>query len=137
MAQKKLAIVFLCSDWRLHRPVINLNARLIEHLGVEGMDLFVLPGPDGLWQEKRKAELDVTISQLKMLIKAHNPCVLALAGHEDCAAHKVCDADHETDTLKSAKLVREASGFTGPMHAMLLTHESDDDWGLKALAVIS
>jgi len=137
MAEKKIAIALVCSDWRFHRPNVKLNARLIEALGVDGMDLIVLPGPDGLIKESRKAELDVAVSQLKLLIGAHNPCALALVGHQNCAAHTVSDDVHAEDTQKAAKLVREAAGFKGPMHAMLLTRETDDVWGLKALAVIS
>lgn len=137
MAQKKIAIALVCSDWRLHCPNVDLNGRIIESLGVDATDLIVLPGPDGLCEEARRKEWDVAISQLKLLIGVHKACVLALIGHQDCAAHAVTDEAHEDDTLHVAREVLSASGFKGPMHAMLLIHHSDTAWGLKPLAVIS
>lgn len=132
----RVAILVTCADWRLHLAEVGLNARVADLLGVEGVDVLALPGPDGLMKPQRVGEWEALIDQISLLITAHAPVVLAVAGHQNCAGHAVDDARHDLDVGPVARGIKEATGFPGPIHAMMLVYRSDREWDLKTVAVI-
>ncbi|MDE1939517.1 MAG: hypothetical protein KGI68_10885 [Alphaproteobacteria bacterium] len=130
---KKLAVALTCADWRLHQRKVDLNSRLAKLLGVHGVDLIAVPGPDGLTKPERSSEWQATIGQTKLLIGAHAPRALVVAAHQRCAGHPVSDAEHETDVLATAKALKAETGFDGPVRAVLAVYHSDTAWALKPI----
>jgi hypothetical protein len=130
---KKLAVALACADWRLHQHKVALNSRLAKLLGVHGVDLVAVPGPDGLVKPRRGAEWQAAVGQIKLLIGAHAPRVLVVVAHQRCAGHPVSDAEHETDVLATAKALKAETGFSGPVRAMLMAYRSDTSWDIQLI----
>lgn len=131
---KKLAVALTCADWRLHQHKVDMNARLAKLLRVDGMDLICVPGPDGLIKPERAAEWQTAVSQIKLLIGAHAPVVVVVVAHQRCAGHPVTDGEHDGDAAATAKALKEATGFAGPVRAVVAVYQSDTSWDFKPLA---
>ncbi len=132
--RKKLAVALTCADWRLHLHKVDMNARLAKLLGVDGVDLITVPGPDGLIKPERQSEWQTAVSQIRLLIGAHAPTVLVVVAHQRCAGHPVADVDHDVDAAATAKALKAETGFMGPVKAMVAVYHSDTAWDLKPLA---
>ena len=130
---KKLAVALTCADWRLHQRKVDLNSRLARLLGVHGVDMVAVPGPDGLTRPERSVEWQAAIGQVKLLVGAHAPRALVVAAHQRCAGHPVSDTEHETDVLATAKALKAGTGFEGPVRAVLAVYHSDTAWDLKPI----
>jgi len=128
---RNLAVALTCADWRLHQRKVDLNRRLANLLGVHGVDLIAVPGPDGLVLPERSAEWKAAVAQIKLLIGAHSPLALAVVAHQRCAGHPVTDAAHGTDVLATAKALKAEAGFRGPVRAIVAVYHSDTAWDLK------
>ena len=126
-----LAVALACADWRLHQHKVALNSRLAKLLGVHGVDLVAVPGPDGLVKPRRGAEWQAAVGQIRFFIAAHAPLVLVVVAHQRCLGHPVSDAEHETDVLATAKALKAETGFSGPVRAMLMVYRSDTSWDIK------
>lgn len=131
---KKLAVMLTCADWRLHQRKVDLNARVAKILGVDGVDLICVPGPDGLLRSERGGEWATAISQIKLLIGAHAPQAVIVLGHQRCAGHPVADQDHDYDTPATARALKAETGFSGTIVAALAVYRSDSAWDIKTLA---
>ena len=127
----KLAIALTCADWRLHHPRVNLNGRLARALGVGGVDLIAVPGPDGLLLPAREAEWKSAVAQIALLIGAHHPSTIAVVAHQRCAGHPVSDPEHDVDVVATAKALKHATEFAGPIAAMVAVYHSDSRWDVK------
>ena len=127
---KKLAVTLTCADWRLHLRKVDMNARLAKKLGVDGVDLITVPGPDGLIKPERESEWATAVAQIKLLIGAHAPTTVVVLAHQRCAGHPVSDAEHDADLLATAKALKEATGFEGPVRAAMMVYHSDTCWDL-------
>jgi hypothetical protein len=132
--RKKLAIVLTCADWRLHQRKVDLNARLAKVLGVVGVDLIAVPGPDGLIKPERNSERQTAVTQIKLLIGAHAPLVVAVVAHQRCAGHPVTDGEHDAHVVETAKALKAETGFKGPVRAIVAVYQSDTSWELKDIA---
>jgi hypothetical protein len=130
---KKLAVALACADWRLHQHKVDMNSRLAKLLGVHGVDLVAVPGPDGLAKPERFAEWQAAVGQIKLLVGAHAPQVVVVVAHQRCAGHPVSDAEHEADVLATAKALKAATGFPGPVRAVLMVYRSDTSWDFKPI----
>jgi hypothetical protein len=130
---KKLAVALVCADWRLHQHAVDMNRRLAKLLGVRGVDLVAVPGPDGLAKPERAAEWQTALGQIKLLVGAHAPHVLVVVGHQRCAGHPVSDTEHEADVLATAKALKAETGFPGPVRAMLMVYRSDTSWDFRPI----
>jgi hypothetical protein len=128
---KKLAVALTCADWRLHQRTVDLNRRIAKLLGVHGVDLIAIPGPDGLVLAERRAEWQVAIAQIKLLVGAHDPHALVVVAHQRCAGHPVSDAAHDADVVATAKALKAETGFAGPVRALVAVYHSDTAWDLK------
>ena len=134
--RKKLGLALTCSDWRLHQSAVEYNRRIARALGVGGLDLIAVPGPDGLLVPARASEWQTALRQAMVLIGAHHPVAIGLVAHQRCAGHAVSDEEHETDVLAVAAALKEATKFEGPLSAMLTVYHSDKRWSLKQIGVI-
>jgi hypothetical protein len=128
---KELAVALTCADWRLHQPAVNFNGRLARALGVDGVDLIAVPGPDGLLRSERAAEWRAAVDQIKLLIQAHAPKTLAVVAHQRCAGHPVSDDEHVEAVAAAARALKAEAGFAGPVHALVAIYHSDRKWGLQ------
>jgi hypothetical protein len=129
--RKKLSVAMTCSDWRLHRRVVDFNARIGHATGTSQVDLVALPGPDGLLKPDRAGEWEAAKGQVKLLADAHHAAALAVVAHQRCAGHPVPDDEHDRDVQAVAKALKESLGFSGPAYALVATYTNDRKWGLK------
>jgi len=129
----RLGVALSCADWRLHHVQANFNSRLAETLDVEGVNTTALPGPDGLILPHRENELAVVAGWIKLHIKVHDPRVLAVVAHQRCAGHPVSDSEHEIDAVRTARALKERTGFAGPMIAVLAAYRHEFHWDLNVL----
>jgi len=123
-----------CADWRLHQRKVDLNARLARRLGVGGIDLIAVPGPDGLVKPERQSEWQTAVAQIKLLIGAHHPQVVAVVAHQRCAGHPVTDGEHDADVVATAEALKQETGFSGPVRALIAVYHTDTTWDLKDVA---
>jgi hypothetical protein len=128
---KKLAVALVCADWRLHQRKVSLSAMLAGFLKVDGVDLIAVPGPDGLLKPERANEQQSATGQISLLAGVHSPITLAVVAHQKCAGHPVSDHDHETDSMATARALKAATKFTGPVIAAVVVYHSDTNWSLK------
>ena len=132
--RRKLAIALTCADWRLHQRKVDFNARLAKRLGVTGIDLIAVPGPDGLIKPGRDSEWQTAVAQIKLLIGAHAPQVVCVVAHQRCAGHPVSDREHDAHVVATAEALKKATGFAGSVRAIVLVYHSDTSWDLKDVA---
>jgi hypothetical protein len=129
----KLAVALTCADWRLHHPRVNLNGQLARALGVNGVDVLAVPGPDGLLAPQRETEWRAAVAQASLLIGAHSPRTVAIVAHQRCAGHPVSDPQHDVDVAAAAKALKEATGFAGPVAALVAVYRNDARWLLNKI----
>lgn len=132
----KLAVSLVCADWRLHHKRVDLNKRLSRLLGVDGIDLVAVPGPDGLAKPERAAEWKVAVDQVALLASVHKPVALTVVAHQRCAGHPVDDEQHRKDVMTVAKALKAATKFTGPVVAVVATYKNDAKWGLDEVGEV-
>ena len=128
---KKLGLALMCADWRLHQGKVKLYEQLKRALGVYGVDINAVPGPDGLVKAERAGEWEAVLGWVKLLIDAHDPVALAVVAHQRCAGHPVSDEMHEADAAELADVLKEQTGFDGPVHALVAVYHGEDKWSLK------
>jgi carbonic anhydrase len=133
---KKLAIAITCSDWRLHQDAVHYNQQLAKLLDVDGVDLVVVPGPDGLYKGENAAGLKVVTDAATLLAGAHNSVSIAVVGHYKCAGNPVSDEQHDADAAATAQALRKAMDFKGPIVAVSTVYHDDSKWSLKEIARI-
>lgn len=135
-SSKKLAIAITCSDWRLHQDAVHYNKQLAELLGADGVDLIVVPGPDGLYKEGSETALKVVADAAKLLAGAHNSMAIAVVGHYQCAGNPASDEQHDADAAEAAQALRKSLDFAGPIVAVSTVYRDDANWSLKEIARI-
>jgi hypothetical protein len=128
---KKLAVALVCADWRLHHTRSAFNKQLRRVLRVDGVDYVAVPGPDGLKRPEREAEWKTALDQVKLLISAHAPVLIAVVAHQRCAGHPVSDEAHLGDVAITAKALKAETGFSGPCQALIAQYHSDFSWKVK------
>jgi len=133
--RQRLAVALTCADWRLHHPRVDAYRRLCHQLGVDGLDVTAVPGPDGLLDPKRAHEWEIVAGWTKLLIGAHQPAKLAVVAHQRCAGHPVNDDQHTHDARETARALKEKVGFARPVVAFVATYVSDARWGIKEVGV--
>ena len=74
------------------------------------------------------------MAQIKLLIGAHAPLVLAVVAHQRCAGHPVTDGEHDAHVVATAKALKAETGFAGPVRAIVAVYQSDTAWDLKDAA---
>lgn len=92
------AAAVTCIDGRTHEPV---TAWARERFGVEYVDLVTQPGPDLALCCATEAQIAHLRENLGVSAEAHHSGALVIAGHADCAANPVSEAQHR-DHLRRA-----------------------------------
>jgi len=130
---RKLAVALVCADWRLHHRKSEFTRQIARLLGVDGVDIVAVPGPDGLLLPERAGEWKTALDQVKLLIGAHAPVTLAVVAHQRCAGHPVSDDAHVGDVVKTAEALKKETGFAGRVAAMVAEYRSDLNWNVKTV----
>jgi hypothetical protein len=131
---KKMGLVLVCADGRLHQEAVHYNDQLAREMGVDLVDVVAVPGPDGLFKSGREGERDSVTGWLKLLVGAHHPVAIAVVGHYQCAGNAVDDAEHDHDVAAAAAGLKHELGFQGPVFAFSTVWHSDERWSLKKIA---
>lgn len=131
---RNLGAILTCADWRLHRAGTGLNRRLARQLGVDGLGMTALPGPDGLLLPGRESQWQAVCHWTKVLVDSHHAKILAVVAHQKCLGHPVSNEEHETDAVTVAKALKAAIGYEGPAAALVAVHHTDLKWDFKLLA---
>jgi hypothetical protein len=131
--KRRLGVAVTCTDWRLHRPAVNLCGRLTRLLKVDYLNMCCVPGPDAMLHPDREADWVIVCDWFKLLIHLQDPVVLALVAHERCLANPEPGPEHERDVQMVAKAVKADTGFPGPIVSFLTVHKTDMRWSLKRL----
>jgi hypothetical protein len=92
------AAAVTCIDGRTHEPV---TAWMRERFGVEYVDLLTQPGPDLALCCAAEETLVHLRDSLAVSADAHRSAVLVIAGHADCAANPVSEAQHRSHVRRA------------------------------------
>ncbi len=130
---KKLAVALTCADWRLHQRKVDFNRRLARTLGVDGVDINALPGPDGLLLPARAGDWETVKGWVSLLVGAHHPVSIAVVAHQKCAGHPVSDPQHDEDVVTVTQALKAQIGFDGPASAIVAVYHADLHWDLKVV----
>lgn len=130
---KRLAVAVVCADWRLHHPKSEFNRQIARALGVDGVDIVAVPGPDGLLLPERAGEWKAAVDQVNLLVGAHAPVAIAVVAHQRCAGHPVSDEAHVVDVAKTAEALKTETGFAGAVAAMVAQYRADLRWNVKVV----
>lgn len=134
---KKLAIGVFCADWRLHQEGVHINNAVCKKLGVDGVDVIAVPGPDRVCAVDDYAiERDQLVKWIDLLVNAHHSAAIAFVAHYNCAGHPVTDEQHDKDIETMLRWYKETLDFHGEMVAYCATRETDTKWPLKEIARI-
>lgn len=134
---KKIAVGVFCSDWRLHQEGVHINNAVAKYLGVDGVDVIALPGPDGVCVvDSRQVEQGIVADWLKVLVGAHKPVALVFMPHYNCAGHPVSDEEHDKGAQEMLEYYQKATGFTGEYVALNAVFHDDTNWTIKEIARI-
>lgn len=98
----RYATALNCIDGRTQIPVTEW---VINHVGVDFVDLITEPGMDRVLSHGSWHDLDRIRKNAIVSIDAHNSHVIAVVGHYDCAANPVSDFQHLDDIKKSVQTV--------------------------------
>lgn len=131
---KKIAVGVFCSDWRLHQEGVHINNAVFQYLGVDGVDMLAVPGPDGILAPERATEKEVLVKNIQVLIGAHKPITIVFVAHYNCAGHAVPDEQHDRGIKTMMEEYKKLLTFDGEMVALCATHQSDTHWPLKEIA---
>jgi hypothetical protein len=80
-----------CIDGRTHEPVV---AWIRQHAGVDHVDLITQPGMDAVLGTCPDAQCAELRGRLQVSIDAHGSRIIAVVGHDDCAANPVPPDQH-------------------------------------------
>lgn len=105
------AAALTCIDGRTHGPIVSW---IREHSGVDHVDLITQPGMDAVLGTCPEAQCAELRSRLGVSIDAHGSQVVAVVGHDGCAANRVPPDQHRVQVREAVQKVAEwVSGTTG------------------------
>ena len=132
---KRTAVGVFCADWRLHQEGVHINNEVCKRLGVDGVDVIAIPGPDRVCtMEDYAIEKDLLTKWLDLLVEAHTPVAIAFVAHYDCAGHPVNEKQHDHDVERVLREYKKLLDFDGEMVAFCATYDHDRSWPLKEIA---
>jgi hypothetical protein len=103
MATDPFGTAINCIDGRAQRPVADWVATNGQ---VKYVDMVTEPGADGVLASGAPAERIAEIRQaVEVSAGAHNSTIVAIAGHDGCAANPVSEEEHRENIRQAAKVV--------------------------------
>lgn len=97
--RKSFAAAISCIDGRAHEPLIYY---LKESYGVDFVDLITEAGAVRFVSENDTSERDELLRKIRISLDAHQPEIIVVAAHHDCAGNPVND-DVQKQQLSRAK----------------------------------
>ena len=96
------ATAITCIDGRVQQPIsdwmkLRFNVRYV--------DLITEPGPDKLFAEASHELIDAMVRKTIFSIKHHHSRVVALTGHDTCAANPVSREEHFEQILEGVRIL--------------------------------
>jgi len=91
-----------CIDGRVQRPVsdwVKFN------FNVHHVDLVTEPGPDKVLSSGPQNHIDDVMRKVAFSVKHHFSPIVAVSGHDTCAANPVSREEHVRQILDSVELV--------------------------------
>lgn len=92
-----------CIDGRAQKPVIRY---VKEKYHVDHVDMITYPGMDKALSHSSAGILAHLKQSAEISVKAHHSQVIVIAGHYDCAANPVSEAQHKKDIIEAIKVVK-------------------------------
>lgn len=102
MAQGTFAVAVNCIDGRTIQPVMDW-VKANHH--VDYVDMVTEPGPDKLLTAGTPAQIEGVKTKVLVSVNAHGSKVICIAGHYNCAANSVTDAEHRQMIQQSAQVI--------------------------------
>lgn len=102
------AAAVTCIDGRVH-PTLTRWVR--DRFGVDHVDLLTQPGPDLALCCGDEGAVARLRDHLGVSTRAHHPGALVVAGHADCAANPVSEAEHRRHLRRA---LRRAQAWVPP-----------------------
>ncbi|MGI8732179.1 MAG: carbonic anhydrase [Pyrinomonadaceae bacterium] len=96
------ATAITCIDGRVQQPVTDW-VKL--HFNVRHVDLITEPGPDKVLAEGDAEVIPGIVRKALFSIKHHRSAIVALAGHDTCAANPVSKEEHLRQILEGVQVL--------------------------------
>ena len=98
----KFATAITCIDGRVQQPVsewikLRFNVRYV--------DLITEPGPDKLIADASSKVIDAIVQKTLFSITHHHSTVVALVGHDTCAANPASKEEHFEQILEGVQVL--------------------------------
>ena len=115
-----------CIDGRVQTPVLDWMKKFC---GVDYVDLITEPGPDQVLSEGPAEKVQALREKVMTSVMVHSTELIAVAGHDDCAANPVSKERHLEQIQKSVEVV---SGWWMP--ACVLGLWVNERWPVEMVA---
>jgi carbonic anhydrase len=102
ISNEKFATAITCIDGRVQRPVSDW-VKLITN--VQHVDLITEPGPDKVLSEGPRHMIDEVMRKVAFSVRHHFSPVVALAGHDNCAANPVSREEHINQVMDGVEMI--------------------------------
>jgi len=126
MTKAYFATAINCIDGRVQTPVLDWMKKFC---GVDYVDLITEPGPDQVLSEGPTEKVQAIREKVMISVMAHSSEVIAVAGHDDCAANPGPKEQHLHQIQKSVEVV---SGWWMP--ARVLGLWVNEQWQVEIVA---
>jgi len=96
------ATAITCIDGRVQQPVADW-VKL--HANVRFVDLITEPGPDRVLSEGATEVITEIVRKAWFSLNHHNSSMIALAGHDTCAANSVSKEEHFKQIIEGVRVL--------------------------------
>lgn len=101
-SNERFATAITCIDGRVQRPISDW-IRL--HVTVDHVDLITEPGPDKVFSEGPAHLVDDVMRKVLFSVRHHFSPVVALAGHDNCAANGASREEHIKQIMEGVEVI--------------------------------
>jgi hypothetical protein len=102
MAVGTFATVINCIDGRVQRQVSD-ELKILAH--ADYVDVVTIPGPDQVLSRGTSPASELVRENVGVSVRAHQPAIVAIAGHHDCAAFPGSREEHIAAVREAVKAV--------------------------------
>jgi len=101
--EKRFGTAINCMDGRAQEPVIGY---MQDNFGVRYVDMITEPGPNRILSEGKEAGIIESLrKRVEISVKKHNPRIIAIVGHYDCAGNPGTEEVQRGDLRRAVKAV--------------------------------
>lgn len=99
----KFGTAISCIDGRAYWPVVQW---IEGNYGVDYVDLVTWPGADGEMVKHNTKKTHEMERMVKVSVGKHKSKIVVVAGHYDCAANPVSEAEHRRQITEDVEIVK-------------------------------